>query len=362
MKIADLSQISVHLPTSEWSFPAVAHLLRVTTAAGPVSLAEAVVPSPTHLADAVKLFTPLLVGSSVRDRGELWEQMAHALDSAKWPVSEYAGALGAVDIAPGELAAEAYGVPLYQLLGGAHFSAVDTYAVAPGPVSKPQQVLDWLASCGEHATGGVGVTVGQVNPDSLRTIERIREEIGPSRRLMLRVVESCPDLETAGRAAQQLEKLELFWCEGLLPSAQAKTYAELRASTDLPLAAGRDLCGIKQFYQLVRAQAVDVVMVDLRCCGGITVARRIADLARLEGMRVAFAGGVSPLTTLAAAHLSASCPVAMPLELPADFVAGQGELFVTSAQFTGGFVTLGDEPGLGGELKLDHWEVQEPDE
>ena len=178
---------------------------------------------------------------------------------------------------------------------------------------------------------------------------------------MLRVAESCPDVESAQRAAEELEKLELFWCENLLPSAQAKAYAELRASTDLPLAAGRDLWGIKQFYQLVRAQAVDVMMVDLRYCG-ITVARRIADLARLEGMRVAFGGGILPLTTLVAAHLSAVCPAAMPLGLPADFVAGRGDLFVTSAQFTDGFVTLGEEPGLGGGLKLDHWEVQEPNE
>ena len=361
MKITDLSRISVHLPTRSWGSPGVAHLLRVESAAGPVALAEAVVPSPGHLADAVELFSPVLTGQSVRDRGELWERLTGALHRAGWPLCEYVGALSAVDVALWELAAEAYEVPLYQLLGGAHFAAVDTYAVAPVPVGKPQQVLDWLTSCGEHATGGVGVTVGQVNPDSLRTIERIREEIGPSRRLMLRVVESCPDLESALQAAQQLEKLELFWCENLLPGAPAKEYAKLRSSTDLPLATGRDLWGIKQFYQLVRAQAVDVVVVDLRYCG-ITVARRIADLARLEGMRVAFSGGILPLTTLAAAHLSASCPVAMPLGLPVDFVAGQGELFVTSAQFAGGFVTLGDEPGLGGELKLDHWEVQEPDE
>ncbi|MCK4323200.1 MAG: hypothetical protein KAW89_01620, partial [Armatimonadetes bacterium] len=243
----------------------------------------------------------------------------------------------------------------------AYFSSVDTYVLVPRVRGEAQQLLGWLANSAEQASGGVGMTIEQVNPESLRAIERIREEIGTNRRLMLQVVESCSDLESARQTAEQLERLELFWCEGLLPSAQAKTYAELRASTDVPLAAGRDLYGIKQFHQLVRAEAVDVVVIDLRYCG-ITVAQRVADLARLENMRVAFAGGASPLTTLAAAHLSASCPVAMPLGLSADFVAGRGDLFVTSAQFADGFISLGDEPGLGGELKLDHWEVQEPDE
>jgi len=359
VKIANLSWLSARPSAADAH--QTAHLMRISTDTGAVSLAEALVPSTDHLAEAVGLFEPLLVDRSVRDRGQLWEQMASALQAQKWPLSEYAGALGAVDMALWDLAAQAYAVPLYQLLGGAYFSSVDTYMLVPRVLGEAQQLLGWLANNAEQAAGGVGITVEQVNSESLRAIGRIREEIGTNRRLMLQVVESCSDLESARQAAEQLEKLELFWCEGLLPSAQAKAYAELRAGTDVPLAAGRDLYGIKQFYQLVRAQAVDVVVVDLRYCG-ITVAQRVADLARLENMRVAFAGGASPLTTLAAAHLSASCPVAMPLGLPADFVAGRGDLFVTSAQLTDGFISLGDEPGLGGELKLDHWEVQEPDE
>jgi len=359
VRIADLSWLSVRPSAADTH--QTAHLVRILTDTGAVSLAEAIVPSTDHLAEAVGLFEPLLAGESVRDRGRLWEEMAGTLQAQKWPLSEYAGALSAVDMALWDLAAQAYAVPLYQLLGGAYFSSVDTYVLAPRALGDAQQLLGWLANGAEQAVGGVGLTIGQVNPESLWAIERIREEIGTNRRLMLRVVESCPDLESAQQAAEQLERLELFWCENLLPSTQAKAYARLRASTDLPLAAGRDLYGIKQFYELVKVQSVDVVVIDLRCCG-ITVARRVADLARLEDMRVAFAGGTSALTTLAAAHLAASCPVAMPLGLPADFVAGRGNLFVTSAQLTDGFVSLGDEPGLGGELKLDHWEVQEPDE
>jgi len=356
VNIANLSWLSIRPSTADAHQPA--YLIRIVTDTGAVSLAEALVPSTDHLAEAVDLFEPLLVDRPVRARGQLWEQMTSTLQAQKWPLREYAGALSAVDMALWELAAQAYAVPLYQL----HFSSVDTYVLAPSVMDEAQQLLAWLASSAEQTVGGIGVTVEQVNTQSLRVVERIREEIGSNRRLMVQVVESCSDPESGQQAAQQLARLELFWCENLLPSTQVKAYAKLRASTDLPLAAGRDLYGIKQFYTLVKAQAVDVVVVDLRYCGGITVARRIADLARLEDMRVAFVGGISPLTTLAAAHLAASCPVAMLLELPADFVTGIGKLFATSAQFADGFISLGEEPGLGGELKLDHWEVQEPDE
>ncbi len=223
--------------------------------------------------------------------------------------------------------------------------------------SDAKQLLRWLEKHEEQAAGGVGLSLPSGAPENLRAVQHVRKQTGPNRRLVVRLEESCPNLESAASVVEKLAKAEVFWCENILPSSSGQLYAELRAGTDLPLATGRDLYQIKQFYQLVKAQSVDVVTVDLRRCGGITGGRRVADLARLEGLRVAFVGGISPLTTLAAAHLSASCPAAMPVGLPAHFVDGAGDLFCTSAQFEGGFLRLSDEAGLGGELRLDGWEV-----
>ena len=52
----------------------------------------------------------------------------------------------------------------------------------------------------------------------------------------------------------------------------------------------------------------------------------------------------------------------MPLALPEQFVAGWGELFTTLAQLADGFLRLGEQPGLGGELMLANWVVKELDE
>ncbi len=383
MKIADVQSISVHSPPAARRAAPVCHLVRMETDSGQVSFGEALVPAPQHLADAVELFGPVLVGMDVRDRGELGERLAGAIGAEKWPLAEYGGALSAVDLALWDLAAQAYEVPLYRLLGGAHFAALDTYLLSPegwntiagGPSSArsssrqkcrsydgaakldPKQLLRWLEKHEEKAAGGVGLSLPSGAPDNLRTVQHLRKQIGPSRRLVVRLEESCPDLESAASVVEKLAKAEVFWCENILPSSAGQAYAKLRAGTELPLATGRDLYETGQFYQLVKAQSVDVVTVDLRRCGGITAGRRVADLARLAGLRVAFVGGISPLTTLAAAHLSASCPAAMPVGVPAHFVDGVGNSFTTSARLEGGFLRLSGEAGLGGELRLDNWEV-----
>ncbi len=352
MNMAAAHPITVRSVTAEHRPGAPCHLLRIESDSGQSSFGEALVPTLQHLAEAVELFEPVLIGAQVRDRGELWERLLRALLSEKWPLAEYIGALSAADLALWDLAARSYEVPLYQLLGGAHFSAVDTYLLPPQGMSEPRKLPSWLASRDEQAVGGVGLSLPDGSPQNLQIVRQVRKQIGPSRRLIVRLGESCSDLAAAEAVARQLGKAEVFWAENLLPSSAREDYAKLHQGVEIPLAAGRDLCGMNQFYQLVRARAVDVVTVDLRRCGGITVARRVADLARLEGMRVAFIAGVSPLTTLAAAHLSAHCPMAMPVGLPASFVDGWGDLFATSAQLTDGFLHLSDAPGVDGELKL----------
>lgn len=350
MQIADLSAITARCQAAS------CHLLRLRTDTGQTSFGEAVVEGLGQLLDAVELFGPVLIGEDVRDRGQLWERMVQALMAQKWPLSEYIGALSGLDMSLWDLAAQAYDVPLYQLLGGAYFSAVDTYLIQPDGLSNSTELLSWLADCGEYAAGGVGLTVASGGARDLATVDQIRKQADQNRRLVVRLEESYPDCASAEVVAQQLMKAEVFWGENILPITACEEYAKLRNSTDLPLAAGRDLYGIKQFYRLIRAQAVDVVTVDLRRCGGITVGQRVADLARLEGMRVALVGGVLPLTTLSAAHLSANCPVAMPLGLPAHFPETIGKLLSTPAELTEGFLHLGEAPGVGGELKLDGWE------
>jgi L-alanine-DL-glutamate epimerase-like enolase superfamily enzyme len=61
------------------------------------------------------------------------------------------------------------------------------------------------------------------------------------------------------------------------PPGDAASLAELRTRTDVPIAQGDEQGGSYYPDALIRAEAVDVVRVDLTCMGGITAGRRVID-------------------------------------------------------------------------------------
>ncbi len=328
------------------------YLIGLQTDEAKASFGEASVPSEQHLADALELLAPVLEEADPLDRSVLGERMITALVEAKVPREEYIGVVSAVDLALWDLAGQACGLPVFRLLGGAHFSPIDTYLLPPEHLTAGE-LLRWVQQLPDHAAGGIGLAINPTDNKQLELVHQLRQQIGSQRRLVIRATESCADLETAQQAGQSLEKAEVFWAEDLLPTGHWEEYAQLRQRLDLPLAAGGSLRDISQFYQLSQSEAVDIVVVDLRLCGGITAAVKIADLARLGGMRVTFREGRCPLTTLAAAHLSAAVPLSLPVALPASFTAAPSDFFTFAGQFEDGFLQLSDQPGWGGELKSD---------
>ncbi len=326
------------------------YLLGLQTDEGQRSLGEAYLPSERHLADAVELFAPVLAGADPRDRGVLWERLVAVLSETKVPLDEYMGALSAADLALWDLAGQACGLPVFRLLGGAQFSPLDTYLLPPENLATPADLLQWATELPAQSAGGIGIEVSSAASENLDLVRKIRQQIGSQRRLIVRFTEGCPDMDSARRAAETLAKAEVFWAENLLPSGRWAEYAQLRQTLDLPLAAGADLWGIKQFHELTQSEAVDIVVVDLRICGGITAAVKIADLARLGGMRVVFQGGRCPLTILAAAHLSAAVAISLPVALPVSFTTAPSDFFAFAGQLENGFLRLPDQPGFGGQL------------
>ena len=308
-------------------------------------------PSAEHLAEAVELFTPVLQGANPLDRGVLWERLRGVLVEAKLPLEEFAGAVGAADVALWDLAGQGCGLPVFQLLGGAHFSHLDTYLLPPPELSTGAKLLAWAETL-PHG-GGIGLTVSRADPQDLNLVRQMRRKLGAQRRIMVRLAESCPDVPRAQQTAEALAKAEAFWVEELLPPGHWREYAQLREAVDVPLAAGGSLWGLRQFHELTQSAGVDLVVVDLRTCGGITAAARIADLARLGRMRVAFRGGQCPLTALAAAHVSAAIGIYLPVALPTSLLVGD-QPFTFAGQLENGFLKLPHEPGLGCRLAREY--------
>ncbi len=329
------------------------YLLGLQTDEGISSWGEAHIRSIEHLAEAAELFGTALEGADPLDRGVLWERLVAALGEAKVPLGEYMGALSAADLALWDLAGQACGLPVFRLLGGAHFPRLDTYLMSPEQLLTAPDLLQWAQTLPDRGIGGIGLEIGAPTPENLQLVRDIHQQIGSQRRLIVRLTEPCPDIDSAQQVAKSLEKAEVFWAENLLADGRWPEYAQLHQTRDLPLAAGGSLWGIRQFHHLAESGAVDVIVADLTWCGGLTAAMKIADLARLGGMRIAFRAGRCPLTTLATAHLSAAVPISLPIGLPASFATASGDFFTFAGQLENGFLKLAEQPGWGARLSTE---------
>ena len=104
------------------------------------------------------------------------------------------------------------------------------------------------------------------------------------------------------------------------------------------------------FAPLITGQAVDVVMPDVKHCGGLQEARRIAALAELYDIAVSPHNPSGPVATAASVQLCAGMPNFDVLEYQWGEVAWRGELVDPPERFQNGQIAVTDRPGLGIEL------------
>src|SRR5262249_58935130 len=78
----------------------------------------------------------------------------------------------------------------------------------------------------------------------------------------------CWDTATAIRRAKQLEPFALTWLEEPLHPDNLHGYARLSAHSPVRIAAGEEICDLKEFQQMMDVGGLDVGQVDVtRVCG-----------------------------------------------------------------------------------------------
>ncbi|MEQ4530124.1 MAG: enolase C-terminal domain-like protein, partial [Mixta sp.] len=155
---------------------------------------------------------------------------------------------------------------------------------------------------------------------------------------------NCPwTADEASRRARQLAELKLGWLEEPVwpPDDVAGLAAVRRAGT--PIAAGENACGVAGFTALFESNAIDVAQPSVAKVGGITALLAVIAQAQAHGVKVVphcFYYGAGLLAT---AHIVASLPDDIRLEVP--FIRFTPLLY-PQLDFAP-TLTLPDTPGLG---------------
>jgi D-galactarolactone cycloisomerase len=158
---------------------------------------------------------------------------------------------------------------------------------------------------------------------------------------------------------RRIEKHRIAWYEEPLPPLDFRGYAELRARAPMPIATGEALYTAHDFHRLAEVRGADILQPDLSLCGGLGQARRIADIARLEHLRLSPHVWGSAVGLAAACHFVAALGVYphsdnIPAPVLVEYDLGENPLrdaiLKKPLRPVAGEIALPDGPGLGIEL------------
>jgi galactonate dehydratase len=307
-----------------------------------------------------------LAASSVRHTGGIaWKAMA-GIDSALW-----------------DIRGKALSAPVWQLLGGKMRDRLRLYWSHCGTVRArhaerlglpkvestedlrrlAEEVLargytaiktnlfalrDRPDALPRHAT--LSHSVGDAPAAVLRSAQAIvgtfREALGPDVGIALDVAFTYR-LGGAIKLARALEPYDMMWLETETFDPQALRV--IREATRTPLCTGESLFGTQGYKPYLERYAQDVIMPDL-AWNGITMGKKIADMAHTYDTLFAPHNCHSPLTTLVAASVCATAPNFYILELDVDDAPWRDEIMTHPFQIEDGHLVLSDRPGLGSDL------------
>ncbi len=381
----DLGQIT-EISTIRWAEQPNLLWVQVSTSAGVTGLGETY-----YLPGAVEsvihdLAAPLLIGQPAGSIRKAWTTLFSCANFFGFAGAEMR-AVSALDVALWDALGQAVGLPVHQLLGGACRESVPAYntCVNAGPyqdwdlaITDPGALASQLSADGylgmkvwpwdrfapqieaSGSTGPAGWTA-MGPPGSylskgdlaagLAMLEQAREAAGDRIELLIEG-HSRWDLNMAIRIARAAEPLGVLWMEDICQPDSAEDLARLVRETRVPQAVSERLITRFPFREVLQRQAAHVVLIDVAWTGGLSEARRIAELAETYHLPVAPHDCTGPVTAMANIHLAHALANCMAVEVVRGFVAGYYlDVLDVPVDIRGGHATLPRLPGLGAALQ-----------
>lgn len=232
-----------------------------------------------------RLVAPVVAGREA-DPERLWEECSRAT-VAIGRTGLVVRAIGLVDIALWDIAAQSAGVPLWRHLGGTD-PAAPALMVAAYPLAdrSPESLAEDVIRYGE-----AGYTLLKVarDPDRARMrrlLETAAAGLPGTARL---VVDAGYGWRSSTEALAELPDwgdTPLAWLEDPLVPEDAEGCAAIRREGGHPVGVGDEVTHIATFRTLLDAEALDVLRLDVAALGGITPGRRVQELAAERGVPV----------------------------------------------------------------------------
>jgi galactonate dehydratase len=269
-------------------------------------------------------------------------------------------ALSAIEQALWDLQGQALGVPTYQLFGGLLRSRVRQYAninrmttdrTPAGFARSAEQARAAgfdavkMAPFDGMPTEGAAARLAHAE-QGVACARAVRGVLGPSRDLLIDV-HSVMTLDEGLALVQELTPLRLYWLEEVTPAQPPDWLAAVNQAAPMTTAGGEGINGLQAFYQYAASGAVDVLMPDVKWCGGLLELRKVAAMAEAMRLKVSPHGPASPVGNVAVGHLCAALPNIDINEFAFNEAPWRAELIDPPEAFDAGHLAMADRPGFG---------------
>jgi len=152
--------------------------------------------------------------------------------------------------------------------------------------------------------------------------------------------------------ARSLEPYGILYLEDPMLPDNLEAYASLARETSIPVCISERLSSRFRFREMFERRAVDVCMFDVTWCGGISEAKKIADMADTHKIPTSPHTGGGPLLWFASIHTATALTNFYIMESVYHLYNDLYPHFIQNVPVPeGGFVTAPEGPGLGVELR-----------
>jgi galactonate dehydratase len=276
-----------------------------------------------------------------------------------------ATAFSAIEQALWDLAGKVLEVPTYMLFGGKVRDKLAVYANinrATNPRTPDGFATSALSAYNDGFRAMKAAPFDNFpNPDSpaneiqqaiesgIASTRAMRESVGPDVALMIDC-HSFFNIEQAIDIAKRLEPVNLTWYEEPVPPENVGATISIGEGIAQEMAGGEQLFGVGGFKELIQRHAYEVIMPDVKHCGGLVEMMHIAAMAANAGIMVAPHNPSGPVSTAASVQVCAGMANFNYLELQYGEVEWRTNALLPVEVFVDGMIKVPDQPGFGVSL------------
>ena len=327
-------------------------LVEVRTDEGVTGYGESIAtPSAEAICSYLSLAAENCIGRSPFENARLMAEAYHGLFELNGTCSapRFAGqVLAGLEMALWDVMGKAVGRPVHELLGGAVRDVVRYFGFPQGATAE--ELATQAAGFAEAGCDVIYVKVGRGDALDTEIVSKVRQAIGPKRRLRLDPNEHWQP----ARAARMIGKLARFDIDLIEQPTHAESIdalARVRAVSPVAIAADQSVFTPHDAFDACRRHAADLLVIGLHETGGLLRFNKVAHIAAAAGIEVCIHGLYETgITTAASNQVAAATPNLDDGNQYMNHLLAWD--IVKSPDLTpqGGVLPVLDGPGLGFEL------------